>query len=142
VALGISVVTILIYIGAILDIAAGFFTLMETTTVADAAEVAESTITDTAIALIVVGVIMGLLAFMLRRGQQWLAVDQRCRDDPSARRRHLGVDRPARCEVRRGGHRCHRIGPAVVRHGSSGKVGLGRCRAERIPFSSSVACRP
>jgi len=66
--LGISVITILMYIGAILDIAAGIFMLIETSTVAEAAEVAESTITYTAIGLIVIGVIMGLLAFMLRRG--------------------------------------------------------------------------
>ena len=64
--LGISVITILMIIGAIIDIAAGVFMLIEKTDVAATAEVAESTITYTAIAAIVMGVIIGLLALGLR----------------------------------------------------------------------------
>ena len=66
--LGISVISILMYIAAILDIAAGVFLLIETTQIADAADVAEATITGSAIGLLVVGVIIGLLAFGLRSG--------------------------------------------------------------------------
>jgi hypothetical protein len=66
--LGVSIITILMYIGAILDIAAGIFLLIETSEVATAADVAESTITGSAIALLVIGVIIGLLAFGLRSG--------------------------------------------------------------------------
>ncbi len=64
--LGISVITILMFIGAILDIAAGVFLLIETGPVAEAADVSESTITGVAIALLVIGVIFALLAFGLR----------------------------------------------------------------------------
>jgi hypothetical protein len=64
--LGISVITILMYIGAIVDIAAGVFMLIETGPVAEAADVSESLITGTAIAAIVFGVVIGLLAFGLR----------------------------------------------------------------------------
>lgn len=66
--LGISVITILMFIGAILDIAAGVFLLIETGPVAEAADVGESTITGFAIALLVLGVVFGLLAFGLRSG--------------------------------------------------------------------------
>ena len=66
--LGVSIISILMYIGAVLDIAAGIFLLVETSEVANAAEVAESTITGSAIALLVIGVIIGLLAFGLRSG--------------------------------------------------------------------------
>jgi len=66
--LGVSIITILMYIGAVLDIAAGIFLLIETSEVATAADVAESTITGSAIALLVIGVIIGLLAFGLRSG--------------------------------------------------------------------------
>lgn len=58
--LGISVITILTYIGAIVDIGAGLFMLIETGPVAEAADVSGSFITGTAIAAI------GLLAFGLR----------------------------------------------------------------------------
>ncbi len=64
--LGISVITILMYIGAVLDIAAGVFMLIESGPVAEAADVSESLITGTAIAAIVFGVVIGLLAFGLR----------------------------------------------------------------------------
>lgn len=64
--IGISVISILMYIGAVLDIAAGVFLLIETSEVADAANVSEATITGTAIGLIVVGVVIGLLAYGLR----------------------------------------------------------------------------
>lgn len=66
--LGISIITILMFIGAILDIAAGVFLLIETGTVAEAADVSEATITGYAIALLVIGVIFALLAFGLRSG--------------------------------------------------------------------------
>lgn len=66
--LGISVITILMFIAAILEIAAGVFMLIETSEVAEIADIAEATITGTAIGLIVVGVIIGLLAFGLRSG--------------------------------------------------------------------------
>ena len=64
--LGISVITILMYIGAIVDIAAGVFMLIETGPVAEAADVSESVITGTGIAAIVFGIVIGLLAFGLR----------------------------------------------------------------------------
>lgn len=66
--LGVSIISILMYIGAILDIAAGIFLLIETSEVAEAADVSESTITGAAIGLLVVGVIIGLLAWGLRSG--------------------------------------------------------------------------
>ena len=66
--LGISIITILMFIGAILDIAAGVFLLIETGAVAEAADVNESTITGYAIVLLVIGVVMGLLALGLRSG--------------------------------------------------------------------------
>mgnify|MGYP001811630105 FL=1 len=66
--LGISVISILMFIGAILEIAAGVFLLIETSEVADIADVAEATITGMAIGLIVTGVIIGLLAYGLRSG--------------------------------------------------------------------------
>lgn len=62
------------YIGAILDIAAGVFFLIESSAVADAAEVESSTITAVAIGLIVVGVIVGLLAMGLRRGSNGVRI--------------------------------------------------------------------
>lgn len=65
--LGISVLTILMYIAAILDIAAGVFLLIESDEVAEAAEVSSSAITGTAIGLLVAGVIIGLLAMGLRK---------------------------------------------------------------------------
>jgi hypothetical protein len=64
--LGISVITILMYIGAIVDIAAGVFMLIESGPVAEAADVSESVITGTGIAAIVFGIVIGLLAFGLR----------------------------------------------------------------------------
>jgi len=64
--LGISIITILMYIGAIVDIAAGLFMLIEKGPVAEAADVSESLITGTAITAIVFGVVIGLLAFGLR----------------------------------------------------------------------------
>lgn len=66
--LGISVISILMYIAAVLDIAAGVFLLIETSEVAEAANVSEATITGSAIGLLVVGVIIGLLAYGLRSG--------------------------------------------------------------------------
>ena len=66
--LGISVISILMYIAAIFDIAAGVFLLIETSQIADAADVAEATITGSAIGLLVAGVIIGLLAYGLRSG--------------------------------------------------------------------------
>ncbi|MFC2153022.1 hypothetical protein ACFLQ7_00065 [Actinomycetota bacterium] len=66
--LGISIITILMFIGAILDIAAGVFMLIETGPVAEAADISESTITGYAIGLLVAGVIIALLAFGLRSG--------------------------------------------------------------------------
>jgi hypothetical protein len=66
--LGVSVITILMFIGAIIDIAAGVFMLIEKSPVAEAADVSESTIVGYAIAAIVSGVIIGLLAFGLRSG--------------------------------------------------------------------------
>lgn len=71
---GISVITILMIIGAIIDIAAGVFMLIEKTDVAATAEVAESTITYTAIAAIVIGVIIGLLALGLRSGSNGVRI--------------------------------------------------------------------
>lgn len=68
--LGIQVITILMIVGAILDIAAGVFLLIETGPVAEAAEVSESTITGTAIAMIAIGVVIGLLALGLRSGSK------------------------------------------------------------------------
>lgn len=68
--LGISVITILMYIGAIFDIAAGVFLLIEKGPAAEAAELSESTITYFAIALIALGVIIGLLAWGLRSGSK------------------------------------------------------------------------
>jgi hypothetical protein len=64
--LGISVITILMYIGAILDIAGGIFLLIEKGPVAEAADMGESAIVGIAIAMLVSGVIIGLLAFGLR----------------------------------------------------------------------------
>lgn len=64
--LGISVITILMYIGAILDIAGGIFLLIEKGPVAEAADMGESAIVAIAIAMLVSGVIIGLLAFGLR----------------------------------------------------------------------------
>jgi hypothetical protein len=72
--LGVSVITILMYIGAILDVAAGVFFLIESSAVADAAEVESSTITAVAIGLIVVGVIVGLLAMGLRNGSNGVRI--------------------------------------------------------------------
>jgi hypothetical protein len=72
--LGVSIITILMYIGAILDIAAGVFFLIETADVADAAGVENSTITAAAIGLIVVGVIVGLLAMGLRHGSNGVRI--------------------------------------------------------------------
>lgn len=65
--LGISVVTILMYIAAIVDLAAALFLFIETAEVADAADVTESQITGIAIGLVVAGVVIGLLAMGLRR---------------------------------------------------------------------------
>jgi len=64
--LGVSVITILMFIGAIFDIAGGVFMLIEKGPVSEAADVSESTIVAIAIAAIVIGVIIGLLAFGLR----------------------------------------------------------------------------
>ncbi len=66
--LGVSVITILMFIAAILDIAGGIFMWVEKGPVAEAADVSESTIVAIAIAAIVIGVIIGLLAFGLRSG--------------------------------------------------------------------------
>jgi hypothetical protein len=66
--LGVSVITILMFIAAIFDIAGSVFLLIEKGPVAEAAEVSESTIVGIAIAGLVVGVIIGLLAFGLRSG--------------------------------------------------------------------------
>ncbi len=68
--LGIQVITILMLVGAILDIAAGIFLLIESGPVAEAAEVSESAITGTAIAMLVMGVVIGLLALGLRSGSK------------------------------------------------------------------------
>jgi hypothetical protein len=65
--LGISVVTILMYIGAIVDIAAALFLFIETAEVAEAADVSESQITGVAIGLLVAGIVIGLLAMGLRK---------------------------------------------------------------------------
>lgn len=65
--LGISVITILMYIGAIIDIAAALFLFLETSEVASAADVTESQITGIAIGLLVVGLVIGLLAMGLRK---------------------------------------------------------------------------
>jgi hypothetical protein len=64
--LGISTITILMFIYAVLDIAAGALFLIEKGPVAEAADMSESTIVATAIGLLVSGVIIGLLAFGLR----------------------------------------------------------------------------
>jgi len=64
--LGISVITILMYIAAVLDIAGGVFFLIEKGPVAEAADMSESAIVGIAIGMLVVGVIIGLLAFGLR----------------------------------------------------------------------------
>ncbi len=64
--LGISVITILMYIGALFDIAGGVFLLIEKGPVAEAADMSESAIVGIAIAMLVIGLIIGLLAFGLR----------------------------------------------------------------------------
>ena len=64
--LGISVITVLMFIAAVLDIAAGLFVLIEQGPVAEAADMSESAIVGIGIGLLVGGVIVGLLAFGLR----------------------------------------------------------------------------
>lgn len=64
--LGISVITVLMFIAAVLDIAAGLFVLIEQGPVAEAADMSESAIVGIGIGLLVGGVIIGLLAFGLR----------------------------------------------------------------------------
>ena len=66
--LGISVITILMYIAAVLDIAGGAFFLIEKGPVAEAADMGESAIVGIGIGLLVGGLIIGLLAFGLRSG--------------------------------------------------------------------------
>ena len=66
--LGISIITILMYIGAILDIAAGLFLILDKTALAEAAAISESTLLYSGIASLAFGIIIGLLAMGLRGG--------------------------------------------------------------------------
>ena len=66
--LGISIITILMYIGAILDIAAGIFVILDKTALANGTGVSETTLLYSGIASLAFGIIIGLLAMGLRSG--------------------------------------------------------------------------
>jgi len=72
--LGISIITILMYIGAILDFAAGLFMVLDKASLADASSFTESAFLYQGIALIVSGIIIGLLAMGLRSGSNGIRV--------------------------------------------------------------------
>ncbi len=66
--LGVSIISIVMYIGAILDIAAGIFMIVDKNALAEATNVGESLILYYGIGLLAIGVIVGLLANGLRGG--------------------------------------------------------------------------
>jgi hypothetical protein len=63
--LGISIITILMYIGAIIDIAMGIFMVLDKNSLSDASAFTDSVFLYYGIALIVVGIIIGLMAMGL-----------------------------------------------------------------------------
>jgi hypothetical protein len=63
--LGISIITILMYIGAIIDIAMGIFMVLDKNSLSEMSEFSDSLFLYYGIALIVVGIIIGLMAMGL-----------------------------------------------------------------------------
>ena len=72
--LGVSVISIFMFIGAILEIGAGVFLLIEASEIAEIADVAEATLTGIAIGFLITGVIIGLLAYGLRSGSNGVRI--------------------------------------------------------------------
>jgi hypothetical protein len=68
--LGISIITILMYIGAILDVAAGIFVIVDKAALASASGLGETSVLYYGISLLVIGVIVGLLANGLRSASE------------------------------------------------------------------------
>ncbi len=73
--LAISIITILMYIAAILDIAAGIFMTLDKGNLAAATEnIGESFFLYNGIALIAIGIVVGLLAMGLRSGSNGVRI--------------------------------------------------------------------